>query len=255
MLKERMGRIIAFGMSVFVLLLTASVTQAAAWEARGKALFEKDEYEQCIRYLDPYKKDKLAMLLLGYCHLQESILTESKEQKASYDAYRERISEQLTLDDINDVYYFVSQIDKPVVVDDASRLAGEIFDGINNVDDLERLIPFMTVEDERTRNMAFSTVVRILKPKRKYVDQGGTLRSKDVKAMSSQALINALLDGIEASGSRKALEMIEEPVLAYVGNYPSEQSVKLEKKIRSEVEKRLKRYPDSNWYSAVGKER
>lgn len=247
----------AFSVLAFIVavLLVPVSAQAAAWEAKGKALFEQDEYEQCIGYLDAYKKDKLAMLLLGYCHLQESILTQSEQQESAYKTYRDRVKEQLTLADINDVYYFILQSDKPVVVDEARRLADQIFDAINDMDDLEKLVPFMSVDDEATRNMAFSTVVRLLKPKRKYVEQGGTLRSKDVQAMSAESLITALLNQIESGNSRKALVLIEEPVLAYVGNYSGKESLKLEKKIRSDVEKRQKRYPDSNWYSAVGKQR
>lgn len=255
MIMGNLKRIVSALLSVCTLMLVVSSAHAATWESKGKALFEKDEYEQCIRYLDPYKKDKMAMMLLSFCHLQESILTESKQQKSAYASYYERVREKLSLDDINAVYYFISQYDKPVVVEKARRLAGQIFDGVSDIDDLDKLTPFMTVKDSQAQEMVFSTVVRILEPKREYVGDGGTLRSKDVRAMSSESLIIGMLDNVGVSGSRKALTLIEEPVLAYTSNYSGKDIMKLEKKIRSRVAKRQARFPGSNWYSATGKKR
>ena len=244
------------GLFVFgvVLALTANV-HAASWSSKAKKLFEDDQYEACIELTENYKKNNQATMFLAFSHLQENVFNKSKFDKEKSKAYTMRLEAKLGINDMNNILYFVNLNDKPLVVKAARSLAKKVFKNITNINDVPKLVSFLKVDDEATRKLVLSSIQRILKPKRKYVSAGGTMREKDTAVMSSKILISALVDQIELSSAKSSLVLIEEPALPYLAKADSIESAKLEITINKKIASRQKKYPKSNRYSAVGKKR
>lgn len=242
----------------FVLLLALAVfsTQAlAAWQDDAKRSFELDEYQKCIEVAKPYKNDNLGLMFLTFSHLQRYVFDDTKSDKVQFKSYLDVLKDKVDADDIDHVYYFVEQRTKPDVVKYANKLLKEAFDNISDISMLPRVYKFLHTEDKKTKKLALKTVARILKPKRKYVKKGGTLRKKDIKIFADAKLIKSLLDNISESKARSILVMIEEPVLQYLPEYSGKYAMKLESKLTKVIQKRKKKHPQSTWFSAVGEAR
>lgn len=254
-MKNKISAQVHLALVLMLTMLFVSSANAASWEPKAKKLFEDDEYEKCIEITEAYKKDNQATMFLAFSHLQENVFNGAKYDKEKFKAYTTRLEAKLGIDDMSDLLYFVKLDDKPYVVKEARSLAKVVFKNINDIDDVPKLVSFLNVKDEDTRKLALASIQRILKPKRDYVKKGGTLRSKDIKIMGSESLIVALLEQVELSKAKASLQLIEEPVLKHTGNFSSVVVSKLETSINSKIAARQKKYPKSNWYSAVGKER
>jgi hypothetical protein len=240
---------------VLVVLLSALSTQAFAWQSKAKKLFEDDEYEACIELTEKYKKNNQANMFLAFSHLQENVFNKTKYDKEKFKAYNMRLEAKLGINDIDELLYFVGLSDKPYVVKEARSLAKKVFKNISDIDDVPKLVSFLKVEDEDTRKLALSSIKRILKPKRDYVKKGGTLREKDYDVMRSKTLIKALVGQLPLGDAKSALVLVEEPALPYLSEAASVESAALEAKINKAIASRQKKYPESNWHSAVGKKR
>lgn len=229
---------------------------AQAWVGDAKRLFENDEYQKVISVTENIKKNNFAAMFLAFSHLQESIFNETKYDREKFKAYKMMLEAKLGINDIDNLLYFVNLNYKPMVVKEARKLTKKTFKGIKNIENIPQLLPFLNSSDLKSRKMTLTTIKKILEPKRKYViKQGGTLRPKDVRIMSSKNLISALLENINESDARKSLELIEEPVLEYIPSFGGTATAKLETKINKNIAKRKKKYPESNWYSATGETR
>jgi hypothetical protein len=237
-------------------LSTSAALAASAWETKAKKLFENDEYTDVIELAEPHRKDNLGAMFLAFSHLQEFIFNGTKYDKEKFKNYKLYLEAKLTAVDIDDLLYFVNLDDKPEVVREARRLSSSTFKNIKQIEDVPKLVKFLKSNDEESRKLALSSIKRIVELKRKYVDKGGTLRDKDVKIMGSSRLIIPLLEqAADEKDARRTLVLIEEPVLKYIGKYVGPQYVDIEESITKAMTKRVSKYPDSNWYSAVGKVR
>lgn len=238
-----------------VLLSISIVANAATWTSKAMKLFEDDDYEACIKLAENYKDDNQATMFLAFSHLQENIFNKSEYDKQKFKAYSIKLDAKLGINDLDNLFYFVNLNDKPLVVKEARNLIKKVFKNINDIDDVPKLVSFLKVDDEDTKKLALSTIQRILKPKRDYVNKGGSLREKDIAVMNSKTVITALIQQISLSPAKASLLLIEEPVLAYLSTSDSLEASKLELAINKKVEARKKKYPESSWHSAVGKKR
>ncbi len=230
----------------------------AAWEADTKKLFEKDKYDKVIEIAENHKKDKdskLGLMMLAFSHLQLSEFNATKSDKKAFKNYMELLEDYVNATHLDDISYFINQIDKPEVVNQARKLLKKAFSNISNIEDAPLILNFVKVEDEQTRKMAVSALDKMIATKRKYVNKGGTLREKDILILQDEGLIRALLENADISDAFGALEDIEQPVLQYIGDYEGGKILKLEEKILKAITKREKKFPESNWYSATGKAR
>lgn len=237
------------------LCLTYSV-QALAWESGAKKLFEDDEYEQVIDIAKDHKKSKeskLGLMFLTFSHLQKYELNNTKSDKTQYKNYLEVLEDKVTVTSLDNIQYFIELSDKPEVVKVAQKVLKQAFKNINEAKYISKLVGFVKSDNKKTRKLALKTINRLMKPKRKYVLKGGTLRDEDILPMQDEALIRALLDQAKDSKARDILVMIERPVLAYIADYEGKAIAKIQKKILKAIAKREKKYPDSSWYSATGK--
>ena len=138
---------------------------------------------------------------------------------------------------------------------EARSLARTTFKRITQIEVIPKLVPFLSTNDHDSQALALAAIKRIIEPKRKYVSKGGTLRPKDIRIMSSKKLIVPLLERVDMRDAQKTLLVIEEPVLKYTAGFDGVAIAKLEAKINKAVAKREKKYPEGNWFSAVGKSR
>jgi len=229
---------------------------AQSWITTSKRYFENDEYQKCIDYTEKYKKkNNFANMFLAFSHLQENVFNKTKYDMEKFKAYKTMLEARLSVKDIDNLLYFINLNDKPYVVKEARKLSKNTFKNIKNIEDIPALMTFLNSTDAESRKLALGAIKNILSPKRKYVDQGGTMRAKDIKVMNSKNLITSLLENIEQNDAKKALEIIEEPVLEHTSGYAGVNTTKLETKINQLIAKRKKKFPDSNWYSATGKTR
>jgi hypothetical protein len=249
------ARIVAALCAAALLTVAGAAHAQQAWVSRAKVLFENDEYEQVIEIAEPHRKQTIGAMFLAFSHLQEFIFNGTKYDKEMFKSFKLQLEKKLTANDIDDLIYFVDRNDKPEVVKEARRLSGVAFKNIKQIEDVPKLVKFLGSTDEGSRKLALSSIKRIIQPKRKYVEKGGTLRAKDIKVMGSSKLIVPLLDRIELKDAFKTLVMIEEPVLKFLSKYEGPEITKLDVAINKAIAKRKQKYPDSNWYSAVGKER
>jgi len=228
---------------------------AQSWVSKAKKLFENDEYQKVISFTEAKKKEKMGRMFLAYSHLQESIFNKTKYDKEKFKGYNMWLEAKCGINDISNILYFINLNDKPYVVKEARKLAKKTFKNINKIEDVPTLLTFLKSTDVDSRKLALSTITRILTPKRKYVNDGGTMRSKDIQIMGSKTLITSLLENVQENNAKKALIIIEEPVLQFTGQFAGNDTTKLETTINKKIAKRKKKYPDSNWYSATGKNR
>jgi len=244
---------------IIVALAFAGLSPAASAEERwvgvAKKLFEDDEYEKCIEMAEPHRKTNIGAMLLAFSHLQENIFNQRNYDREKFKSYRMQLEAKTSIDDVRNFLYFVNQNDKPSVVKEARSLARGTFKGVTQIEVIPKLVHFLGAKDEESQSLALAAIKRIIVPKRKYVSKGGTLRPKDIRIMRSKKLIIPLLERIGMRDAQKALLEIEQPVLQFSRNFEGVAITKLEAKINKAVAKREKRFPESNWYSAVGKTR
>ena len=249
----------ALALAASTILFTSSLAAVAqaeqAWVRRAKQLFEADEYQEVIELAGPHRKKNIGAMFLAFSHLQENIFNGTKYDKEMFKQFRLQLEAKTTANDIDDLLYFVNLNDKPEVVKESRKLSGKAFKNIKQIEDVPKLVQFLGSNDEGARKLALQSISRILKPKRDYVNKGGTLRKKDINVMGSSKLIVPLLDRVEAKDARNALLMIEEPTLKYLGRYEGPEYTKLDVELNKRIGKRKEKYPESNWYSAVGKKR
>lgn len=240
---------------LFLLLISFSSLSFAGWVNNAKKAIEDDQYDLCIDTAKPHKKDEMGLMLLAFCHLQNYTFNHTKADKQYFKSYMDLLEDKVSAKSLDNIFYFVQLSDKPTVVKEARKLVKRAFKNIHNIEDVPKLIKFMDSDDKKTQKMAFNSAYRIIKPKRKYVQKGGTLREKDIHIMSNEKLIRTLLKHAKNSKASKTLVMIEKPVLKYISDYDGKSISKLEVKINKAIAKREKKYPKSNWYSATGKKR
>jgi hypothetical protein len=239
-----------------ILLSGVAVAQSEkAWVQKARTLFENDEYQAVIELVEPYRKDTVGAMFLTFSYLQESIFNGTRYDKEMYKQFKLQVEAKITADQIPDLLYFVDLADKPEVVKEARRLSAAAFKNISQIEDVPKLVTFLSSGDEGARKLALSSIKRIIEPKRDYVEKGGTLRAKDIQVMGSPRLIVPLLDRLSEKDAFRTLVLIEEPVLTHLPRYEGPNYTELDVEINKAIAERREKYPQSNWYSAVGKTR
>lgn len=230
----------------------------AAWDDEAKKLFEKDKYQEVIEMAEPHKKDKdskMGLMLMAFSHLQLSEFNGTSSDKKAFKNYMELLEDYVNASNLTSIEYFINQVDKPEVVDEARDLLKSAFKNVSNIEEAPLVMAFLKKDDEKTSKLAAAALENMISTKRKYVEKGGTLREQDIAIMQNEKLIRALLENINISDAFSTLEDIEQPVLQYLKNYEGKKITSLEEKINSAIAKREKKYPGSSWYSATGKAR
>ncbi len=222
-----------------ILLSNLAVAQTEqAWVQKSRTQFENDEYQAVIELAEPYRKETVGALFLTFSYLQESIFNGTRYDKEMYKQFKLQVEAKITAEQIPDLLYFVNLNDKPEVVKEARRLSGVAFKNISQIEDVPKLVTFLTSSDAGARELALSSIKRIIEPKRSYVEKGGTLRAKDIQVMGASKLIVPLLDRIAEKDAFRTLVLIEEPVLAHLPRYEGPRYAELDVEIDKAIAER-----------------
>lgn len=243
------------GSFLFIFLTTISLQAWADWVSDAKKALEDDKYERCIEIAQAHKDEQIGTMFLTFSYLQKYTFSRNKTDKEYFKSNMDILEDKVNADSLDNIYYFVQLSDKPKIVKEARDLVKRAFKNISDISEAPKLIKFLESDDEKTRDYAIDGVYRLIDPKRDYVNDGGTLREKDIVIMQDEKLIRALLKNVDESKARKTLELIEQPALPYLKEFEGKNIAKLEVSINKRIAKREKKYPKSNWYSATGKER
>jgi hypothetical protein len=250
----------AVGFLFFLLLMfsTTAICHASAWEGRARQAFTLDEYDKCIAIVESEKgaADSLnRTLFLAFSNLQLYQYTKEKDYRSKYQSYLKTAESKAQISDLGKVLYFVNLKDKPEVVKSARGFTKKILDGMYKIEEVPLLLSFAESQDPQVRSLTFDAMRRIFKTKRDVVNNGGNLRSQDIKIMSDPDLIRILAKSIADSKAVGVLVLIEDPALKQVEKMSDLHAVKAQEKISRAIAQRQKKYPDSNWYSATGQVR
>jgi hypothetical protein len=228
-----------------------------AFDEAAKKLFDDGQYDECIQKIESlpnFKKQISNVMLLTFSNFQLYNFTKQKLYNNEYNAYYELLLAKTGVDDLNSILFFVNSSDKPEVVKSARKLLKDIFKNLHKIEDIVKLLPFASSSDKDVREYAFDSIQRIMEPIRAIVKDGGTMRPIDVRYFQNKDVINIAIENINLSIAQKILILIEEPAVEYLNNSKSTGSLKVYEKINSDIKDRMKKYPNSNWYSATGKQ-
>jgi len=228
-----------------------------AFDEMAKNLFDNGQYEECIQRVKSkpdLQKQRDNVMLLAFSNQQLYNFTNQKTFNKEFDSYYDMLRDKAEINDLKGLLFFVSSSDKPEVVKSSRELVKTVFKSMHNIDDVVKILPFANSTDKKTRELAFSAMVSILKPIRNIVKKGGTMRPVDLVYFQNQDVIKSAMENIEISAAREVLVLIEEPALEIVDSANDPKLKDIAKNIRDAVNSRKKAYPDSLWYSATGKE-
>jgi len=226
------------------------------WAVKARQLFEQDEYDQVIKIAKAHKKEMAGNMFLAFSYMQNGLYNSSAADKTQSKNYINLLKEKVSVDHLDDLSFFTDQRDKPDVAKSAKMLLNQGFKNIKIIDELPKVLKFLESPNDDVKKLAATTCTRLVNPLRAVVNKGGTMRKKDVRILSNEKNIRRLLGSLDSANSSKCLKLIEQPVLKYSSSYSeSLKTVKLEKDINNAIVKREKKYPKSNWYSAIGKKR
>jgi hypothetical protein len=244
----------AIMIALIVVLLSSNLY---AFDESAKKLFDDGQYDECIQKVESlpnFKKQISNVMLLAYSNFQLYNFTKQKHYNNEYSAYYELLLAKSGVDDLRSILFFVNSSDKPEVVKSARKLLKDIFKNLHKIEDIVNLLPFASSSDKEVREYAFESIQRIMEPIRDIVKEGGTMRPVDVRFFQNKDVINTAIESINISTAQKILILIEEPAIEYLNNSKSTGSLKVYEKINSEIKDRKKKYPNSSWYSATGKQ-
>lgn len=251
-----MKKNLAAGLIMFVAMLFSS-SNLYAFDEAAKKLFDNGQYDECIQRLKSlrdFKKDLSNVMLAAYSNVQLYNFTKQNDFSNEYDTLQDLLREKVGVDDLNSILFFVNSSDKPAVVKSARELLDDIFVKLHKIEDVVKLLPFASSSDKEVREYAFDTMERIMEPIRGIVKDGGTMRPVDLRYFQNSAIINSAIENINISTAQDILVLIEEPALKFLSDSKSADATEVSEKIADEIKDRKKRYPNSSWYSATGKQ-
>jgi hypothetical protein len=260
------------GLSLAVIATVIAESRPSAklsgWELTAFEYFRNDKYPEAMRVLDAHKGDRFAKILSTFVHLQEWVYSKNKQQEALWTGEFKVLANSVGVKDISDLVLIAEQKDKPQSVKRAKQLLKRAFKNIFKNEDVPELVEYLASSEKDVCKFAVDTVNRILKIRRKVVNDGGSLREQDIKMMSDKNLVNQLVANVAqqtfggkepgsskcVSGSSKALVYIEEPSMAYLDQASGINVPKTKVKVQKAINKRTKKFMKSNWHSAIGRD-
>lgn len=248
---------IYFAAIMITLIVVLFSSNLYAFDEVAKKYFDDGQYDECIQKVESlpnFKKNISNVMLLAFSNFQLYNFTKQKHYNNEYSAYNELLLAKSGVDDLNSILFFVNSSDKPEVVKSARNLLKDLFKSLHKIEDIVKLLPFASSNDNEVREYAFSSIERIIEPIRDIVKDGGTMRPVDVRYFQNKDVINTAIENINISTAQNILILIEEPAVEHLNNAKTTGSLKVHEKILSEISDRKKKYPNSNWYSATGKQ-
>jgi hypothetical protein len=251
-----MKKNLAAGLALCVSMLFAS-GNLYAFDEVAKNLFDNGQYEECIQRVKSkpdLQKQRDNVMLLAFSNYQLYKFTNQKTFDKEFDSFYDLLRKKVEVDDLKGLLFFVNSSDKPEVVKSSRELLKAVFKSMHKIDEIVKIIPFADSTDKKTRELAFDTMVSIMKPIRTIVKKGGTMRPIDVVYFQNKGVIQSAMENIDISAARAVLVLIEEPALEIIDSSNDPKLKDISEDITDAVNGRKKAYPNSLWYSATGKQ-
>jgi len=251
-----MKKNLATGLTLCISMLIASGNLYAVDEV-AKNLFDNGQYDECIQRVKSkpdLQKQRDNVMLLAFSNYQLYNFTKQKEFDREFESLYDMLQENVNVDDLKSLLFFVNSSDKPAVVKSSRDLLKEIFKSMHKIDDIVKILPFANSSDKKARELSFDTMVSIMEPIRNIVNKGGTMRPIDLVYFQNKDVIKSAMENIDISAARDVLVLIEEPALEIIDSANNPKLKDISEDITDAVKDRKKDYPNSFWYSATGKQ-
>lgn len=254
MIRRSMFRIVS--VVLFAVLVTGT---ALAGAQEGLKLYTAHEFEDAI---DAVKggKDTMSKLVLGLSHHERYYIYKDKTDKERASMYLKLLKVDVSVKDVRTIEQFLAVSGNPNGNKVALGLLKVAFaNARSKPEDILMMVDFIDEEKgAAVAKIALAALYKRLKPVRDYVSKGGSM-PKDMKGkvFGNPKVIGPLVAALTMekaeSSARKCLAVIEEPSLELLEEQDlsepiSDAIVAVKKAIAS----RMKKHPDSSWYSADG---
>lgn len=241
------------------LLVLAPLDDASAlFGAKGMSEYEKHDFDGAI---DKCKgeKDRHCRLLLGLAHTEKYGIYKNKTDKEQAKMYLDILKVDLKLDDVDTLEPFLGVSGNPNGNKEAAKLLKSMLGNAPTTPDNVMLVArFLSMDyGEDVVNIALDAIGKRLGPVRDYVNKGGTMPKEMKKLFEDDKLIEPLVAALAekktAGGAKKCLTYIEDPALEHLEKRELTKEVgDAIASVKKAALKRLKKYPNSTWYSAAG---
>lgn len=244
-------------MVIACLICSGELVAEESYRELAMNAFKENEFDQAVELCKGHEEELFAKLCIAFCHTEKYALYKNKLDKEKADAILKVLQKMVSVENVDEIAEFTKAKDKPVSIKEARKLMSIAFKNIRSADNARLLIKYLSPEyAEDINKMALDSLVKYLSVQRNYVNKGGTLPLKERELLQSPEFIQPLVNLINSDARAiKCLILIEEPAISYLEQAPPGEAVtKALLGIEKAKANRLKKYPQSNWYSAIGKE-
>lgn len=251
-----MKKNIAIGLTLFSSMLFSS-GNLFAFDEVAKNLFDNGQYDECIQRVKSkpdLQKQRDNVMLIAFSNYQLYNFTKQKTFNNEFETLYDMLQDEVSVDDLKGLLFFVNSSDKPEVVKSSRDLFKQILKSMHKIDDIVKILPFANSTDKKTREHAFDTMVSIMEPIRHIVKKGGTMRPIDLVYFQNKDVIKSAMENLDISAAREVLVLIEEPALEIINSANDPKLKDISEDVTDAVKDRKKDYPNSLWYSATGKQ-
>ncbi|MBN1357126.1 hypothetical protein JXA40_12760 [bacterium] len=229
----------------------------AAWQDTAMEAFRNHNFDKAIEICQARKeKDLFGKLILYFAHAEKYALYKSKVDKAARDSQEKILRSSISIKDVDTIMLFARETDKPETIKASNQLLKVAFDNVNRIDELSQSLKFLNPEKytSETYDLAMKTIKKFLINQRKYVMKGGTIPSKERDFIVKSELIPRLVSLANLNSTAvNCLILIEDPAIEPLRETYGKGVEKALIGIEKAVAKRLKKWPESTWFSAQPK--
>ena len=246
-----------YSLYLFGILLLLQPPKLLANGETGLAFYANHEFDQAIEACEDHK-DNFSRMVAALSYAERYRLYKNSGDKAQKTAYMNILEEVISLEDINNIQRVTAITGNPFGLKEAEKLLKRAFANLRTTEEVLIAADFLDEGRPSDHNkIALNAIKKFLKQIRNYVKKGGTMPTKEKTLFTDEALIIPLVNLLEIKESRgsakKCLALIEEPALEYLEDRPMNSSISESiVAIRKAMTKRLKKYPNSIWFSAYG---
>ena len=192
-------------------------------------------------------------MLMGFSFLERGELNKRKRDIKIGEEQLKRLKSRMDIDKVQYLIRFTRLIDKQATINAGAALSKTAFAQVQSLEQVKQLITYL---DPRYNEVIYAPALeaaqRFLELNRDYVyKKGGTIPKPAQDLFADPAFIQALIGlGAQDKKAWDCLMLIEEPALEHLQKNPVEWGERVIREIQRRIEWRLKKYPESTWFSA-----
>lgn len=241
-----------------VLVVGLGVKPARGGPEEGLPFYRAHQYDEAIQTCRD-EKDFQSRLVMGLASAEKFGLYKNKADKEQSSIYLKVLAVDVRLEHLSVIEPFLNTEGAPYGNKEAARLFERALRDVRSPEDVLRVTDYLAPERGAEINrIALLPILKRLKPVREYVGKGGSMPDVDRNLFTDSRLLTPLVAALGRKETerlaRSCLVVIEEPALPYLEQgeltkATSEAIVGIKKAMAN----RLKKHPDSTWYSAYGR--